>query len=89
MKTLIITILLAAGLAGCSSHREAHSEVKPDTQIVERIADSEAIINSGIDVAMNLSAAYCNHEGFSRFSESKRYYMFTCKDGSKYRVSVK
>ena len=47
----------------------------PESELPQRLNNSE-----------DLSATYCNMEGFTKFYESNRYYSFQCKDGSKFRI---
>lgn len=47
----------------------------------------ETTIETSVDISTELSAAYCGQEGFSRFNESRRYYIFTCKDGGVFKIS--
>ena len=75
-KTCLLTVSLTLLLSACSSTEYAESMPNPKNEVVE----------SRMEIVQNLDAVYCSQNGFSKFNESTRYYTFTCKDGSVYRV---
>ena len=91
MKNLMMAIVLVM-MTGCAAQRTVYTdpmaEVLPSARVSDKLADKEATVGSSVDISMDLSASYCGQDGFIKFSESKRYYLFTCKDGSKFKIST-
>lgn len=49
-------------------------------------ASPEEVLFNRLQSSDEISAAYCDMSGFSKFYESNNYYSFQCKDGSKFRI---
>jgi len=71
-----ILISLSLIISGCQSIPVAESMANPDVNIVE----------SRSEIIQGLDATYCGQSGFSKFSETSRYYNFKCKDNSTFRI---
>ncbi len=69
-------VLMAVSLASCADLEVADSMPNPSTDVVELRTD----------IVRGLDANYCHLDGFSRFTESKRYYTFRCTSGSAFHV---
>lgn len=73
---LIIALLSTLVLAGCAGTPEHKSMPNPNSDVV----------SSRVDITQDLNNSYCEMSGFTRFSESKKYYTFECKNGGKFRL---
>jgi hypothetical protein len=67
---------LALLVTACQSTPTAESMPNPDINVVE----------SRSEIIQGLDATYCGQNGFSKFSETSRYYNFKCKDNSAFRI---
>ena len=77
MKKLAVLIIGALVLGACSSVDTAESMPNPDQRVVD----------GRLNISTDLSATYCNGEGFQKFIEREKFYTFTCENGAFFNIA--
>lgn len=76
MKKLVAPLSVALVLTSCSSVEVADSMPNPDQRVVE----------NRLNIMTDFDASHCKGEGFKVYQEREKYYVFTCNNGSVFKI---